>query len=119
MASIRVRDNQRYIARGITYRNDSQTFHLDMKQNEVNTVSLEFADVLATSETLTATVLEKDMTLSASVSGSVVTVSATQSSYTGTAKIKVARSGGRVEVFDFVFASPASAVSDDYGLRVA
>lgn len=119
MATIRVRGNQRYITRGVTYRNDSQAFYVDMKDGEAIKLTVQFADVLATGETLTAQVLRSDIALTASVSGSLLTLTATQGTYTGLAKVKVTRSSGVIHVLDFVFTDPMGLSKDDYGTRVA
>lgn len=119
MATIRLRDNQAIITRGITYRSDSQAFYMDMKEGEVDTIQVQFSDILATGETITAEVLNSDLSLTASVNGSLLTLTATQGTYSASARVKVTRSSGKVHILDFVFEDGASLMRDDYGTRVA
>lgn len=97
-ALVRFRENQRHVLRGISFNAEDRAFCLDMEEDETRIVTLNFNDMLATSETITDVTVDETSGLNASVSlnNNTATVTLSGLSSYGDAELLVTRSGGEI-----------------------
>ena len=94
---IRLRENQRYVVRGLSHDAVRRCFYLDMRKDEALNVIIDATGILDTSETITAEVTKSDgVTASVSESSGVITLQLSALTAQGDVDIKITRSGGQI-----------------------
>ena len=96
--TVRYRENQRYIVRGLSYNTEQRTFCLDMEEDETRKVTFNFNDTLDTGQTITdATVSEASgITASVSLASNIATLTLSALSSFGHVEMTVTRSDGQI-----------------------
>lgn len=113
---VQFRENQRYILRGLSWHAEERRFEIDMEEDEALTVTLDFAPIMGSSETITdATVTRASgITANASISGSEVTLSLSAMKRLANIRLKVTFSGGLIRVIYLRARSVRDLYYDDY-----
>ncbi|MEO1282844.1 MAG: hypothetical protein AAFV69_14030 [Pseudomonadota bacterium] len=97
-ASVRYRENQRYIVRGLSFDTEQRTFKLDMEEDETRKVTFNFNDTLDTGQTIdSATISEASgITASVSLNSNIATLTLSALSCFGRIEMTVTRSDGQI-----------------------
>ncbi|MEO0975977.1 MAG: hypothetical protein AAFY24_01910 [Pseudomonadota bacterium] len=97
-ASVRYRENQRYIVRGLSFDTEQRTFKLDMEEDETRKVTFNFNDTLDTGQTIdSATISEASgITASVSLTSNIATLTLSALSCFGRVEMTVTRSDGQI-----------------------
>lgn len=98
MTSVRYRENQRYIVRGLSYDKERRAFMVDLEEGETKTVSFNFDDILATGETITSAVVSESSGVTAAIllASNIATLTLSGLGTCGDVELTITRSGGDV-----------------------
>lgn len=118
---IRFRENQRYILRGLSHDAERRRFLIDMEPDETHIVTLDFTDILASAETISAATVSKasGITASLSLSTPIVTLTLSALSRLGDVTLTITRSGGDIFKVYLRARSTEASYFNDYGWEYA
>lgn len=115
-ALVRFRENQRYVTRGVSFDAERRRFLIDMEPDETKQITLNFNDLLATSETISTVTVSKASGITATVSttSNVTTLTLSALSRLGDVTLLVTQSGGEVFKVYLRARSTEASYFDDY-----
>lgn len=99
---IRFRENQRNVARGLSFNTERRRFEIDMERDETKIITLDFNDMLASAETISSVTVSRTSGITAAVSttSNICTLTLSALSRLGEVTLTVTRStGGIFKVF--------------------
>ncbi|MCH2042459.1 MAG: hypothetical protein MK185_17670 [Saccharospirillaceae bacterium] len=97
-ALVRFRGNQRHVLRGLSFDAERRAFMLDLEEGETKTVSLNFNDILADSESISSVIATESagVNVAVALNGNIAKVTLSGSGQCGSAELTVTKSGGGV-----------------------
>lgn len=116
-ALVRFRDNQRYTTRGLSFDAERRRFLIDMEPAETKQITLNFNDILETSETISDVTVSKASGITASVvtTSNITTLSLSDLSRLGDVTLLVTKSGGEIFKVYVRARSTEASYLQDYG----
>lgn len=113
---IRIRENGRYIRRGVTLDHQRGRFIIQQREGETVKTVIDYTDLLASGETITVTSTDENVTAATSVSGGQITLTTSgMGASQGDVDLTVTFSAGRVRKEFLRFCEPQGTWRDDYG----